>query len=323
MKKYSINIIIVLLFVYSCGGSGGGGSSGQTSDECSDGPETQYTGTYVNPVIDKVGPADPSVIFYNGLYYLYPTGDAVSYDVYISNNLVDWEKGPKVFDPGGNHVWAPDVFYDPYDQQFYLYYSVNERIGVAVADEPDEIFMDQGILIGNGIDAHMFLDDDGNYYLYYSSSQRIYVQQMESPLIKQGNPRQLLIASEPWERHGAPVTEAPFMLQHNGLYYLLYSGSAADNVNYAIGYATSWSPAGPFTKHPGNPIVAKDYCLYGPGHCSVIEDDSGELWMIYHQKESGNERWNRFICIDPMWFDSNGTLYVNPTRGTVETAPLF
>jgi xylan 1,4-beta-xylosidase len=75
--------------------------------------------TYTNPVIDEIGPADPTVIFFEGTYYLYPTGDNVSYHVYTSNDLVHWTKGRKVFEPGERNVWAPDVFRDPQDGKFY------------------------------------------------------------------------------------------------------------------------------------------------------------------------------------------------------------
>ncbi len=40
--------------------------------------------TYTNPVISEIGPADPTAIFYEGKYYLYPTGDNRSYHVYTS-----------------------------------------------------------------------------------------------------------------------------------------------------------------------------------------------------------------------------------------------
>ena len=49
--------------------------------------------TYTNPVIDEIGPADPSVILHDGRYYLYCTGDNRSYHVYYSTDLVHWTKG--------------------------------------------------------------------------------------------------------------------------------------------------------------------------------------------------------------------------------------
>ena len=48
------------------------------------------TKTYRNPIIDLIGPADPAVILHEGTYYLYPTLDGKGYDVFTSNDLVNW-----------------------------------------------------------------------------------------------------------------------------------------------------------------------------------------------------------------------------------------
>ena len=179
---------------------------------------------YTNPVIDEIGPADPTVVRFRGTYYLYPTGDNTSYHVYTSTDLVHWTKGKKVFQPGGRNVWAPDVFHNPTDGKFYLYYTANKRIGVAVADRPDGKFIDRARLFRSAIDAHMFRDDDGKYYLYYVQLPgfRIHVQQMQTPLEKKGEPIGLIRPTEPWETIRGAVTEGPWMLKHNGTYYLLH-----------------------------------------------------------------------------------------------------
>lgn len=295
--------------------------------------------TYTNPVlvetypmrrmnparyIGTLGIGDPSVIFHEGRYYLYPTGDNRGYDAYISPDLIHWKKGPRVFQSSEYGVWAPDVFHNAHDQKFYLYYTVNRRIGVAVADRPDGVFTDQGALIKNAIDAHMFLDEDGKYYLYYVTypAFRIYVQPMETPLKKNGKPVQILQPTEPWEKNHIPLTEAPWMLKHNGVYYLLYSGGSADSQDYAIGYATAKSPAGPFSKYSGNPIVRKGNGIFGPGHVSVTKDRRGTLWMVYHQQKDTTPGWNRIICIDPLWFDDQGVLHGKATRATPQPAPV-
>jgi xylan 1,4-beta-xylosidase len=294
--------------------------------------------TYTNPVLVEtviinrmqpdnfngvLGIGDPSVLFHDGTYYLYPTGDNHGYDVYISNDLVNWQKGPRVFkflEPG---VWAPDVFYNYLDRTFYLYYTVNGRIGVAIAKRPDGVFKDQGTLIDKAIDAHMFVDEDGKYYLYYVEYPgfRVHVQAMASPMQKKDNPVRIIQATDPWEKKHAALTEAPWMLKHRGLYYLLYSASGADSQEYAIGYATAKNPLGPFTKYTGNPIMKKGANIFGPGHCSVTKAGDGQLWMVYHQQKNSKRGWNRIICIDPLWFDEQGVLHGKATRGTALTAP--
>jgi beta-xylosidase len=119
-----------------------------------------------------------------------------------------------------------------------------------------------------------------------------------------------------------PVTEAPWMVKHRGVYYLLYSGGAANSEHYGIGYATSKSPLGPFTRHRGNPIVSGGDDIFGPGHPSVVRDAAGDLWMIYHQQKDAMRGWNRIICLDPLWFDAEGVLHAKASRGATRTAPV-
>ncbi|MBW2506107.1 MAG: glycoside hydrolase family 43 protein [Deltaproteobacteria bacterium] len=294
--------------------------------------------TYTNPVLVEtvvikreqpdnfsgvLGIGDPAVLSHEGKYYLYPTGDNHGYDVYISTDLVNWRKGHRVFQSEEPGVWAPDVFYNDTDRKFYLYYTVKGRIGVAVADQPDSIFKDRGTLIENGIDAHMFRDDDNRYYLYYVQYPGfiIHVQPMASPLQKKGDPVRIIQATDPWEQKQSALTEAPWMLKHLGVYYLLYSGGGADSQDYAIGYATAKSPVGPFTKYNGNPIIKKDGNIFGPGHCAVVKTGDGQLWMVYHQQKNGSRGWNRIICIDPLWFDEKGVLHGRATRGVSRPVP--
>ena len=294
--------------------------------------------TYTNPVlvetviINRIAPdnfngvlgiGDPTVLFHDGTYYLYPTGDNHGYDVYVSKDLVNWQKGPRVFQSTEPGVWAPDVFYNETDRTFYLYYTVNGRISVAIANRPDGVFKDQGTLIDKAIDAHMFRDQDGQYYLYYVEYPgfRIHVQPMASPMQKKDGPVHLIQATVAWEENQAALTEAPWMLKHRGVYYLLYSASGADTEEYAIGYATARSPLGPFTKYNGNPIIKKGGNIFGPGHCSVTKASDGQLWMVYHQQKNSKRGWNRIICIDPLRFDEKGVLHGRATRGTALTAP--
>ena len=299
----------------------------------------EYVKTYSNPVlvetyeinrpnparyIGTLGIGDPAVIYHKGKYYLYPTGDNHSYDVYISDDLIRWTKGPKVFQTSERGVWAPDVYFNKDDGMFYLYSTVNGKIGVASSDRPDGLFRDRGALISNGIDAHMFRDDDGSYFLYYARYPdfAIFVQPMESPVGKKGEPVQLISPTEEWEMKDVPVTEAPWMIKHQGVYYLLYSGGSADSENYAIGYATAPHPLGPFTKYGDNPMIHKGDGIFGPGHISVVPDQAGKLWMVYHQQKDERRGWNRMICLDPLWFDAEGILHGKASRSTPQPAPV-
>jgi xylan 1,4-beta-xylosidase len=304
------------------------------------GPYAAASQTYSNPVLVDtysinrakppryhgiLGIGDPAVIFHKGKYYLYPTGDNHGYNVYISGDLVHWSKGPRVFRSSEKGVWAPDVFFNPDDGRFYLYYTVNGRIGVAASDRPDGLFRDLGTLVRHAIDAHLFRDEDGSYFLYYARypAFAIFVQPMSSPVKKKGDAVEVITPSEAWELRDVPVTEAPWMLKHRGVYYLLYAGGSADSEHYAIGYAYAKNPSGPFVKYPGNPIVKEGNGIFGPGHPSVVRDREGTFWMVYHQQKDATRGWNRIICIDPLWFDDKGVLHGNASRGTPEPAPVM
>lgn len=292
--------------------------------------------TYCNPIIDRLGPADPHVIRYQGTYYLYPTTDGRGYDVFVSTNLVHWEQKPKAFVDSRGGAWAPDVFHHRRgDGKFYLYYTVDaprragggrggKLIGVAVADHPLGPFQDCGELARGAIDAHLFQDDDGALYLYYVEivdGFKIFGQAMSDPLTPKGERQLLLRPTEDWEKISGEVTEGPFMLKRKGVYYLMYSGTGADSPDYGIGYATAKSPLGPFLKSSGNPIAHRGGNVLGPGHHCVIEGPDGGLWMVYHQKASTRKGWDRFLAIDPLRFDDQGVIHVKPTHGTDEPAP--
>lgn len=293
---------------------------------------------YKNPIIDIIGLADPTVIRYKDTYYLYPTWDCKGYDVFTSPDLVHWTHRGKCFMAPQANAWAPDVFHHAQgDGKFYLYYTVDapdlknldpfraKQIGVAVADNPLGPFEDKGRLMERAIDAHMFQDSDGSLFLYYVNvaplGNQIWVQPMTDPLRKKGNPKVLLGPTEPWETRRGQITEGPWLLKRGDTYYLMYSGSGADGPDYAIGYATSQSPLGPFRKYAGNPIARRGEGIFGPGHHCVIEGPRGNLWMVYHQKLNDAVDWARFLAIDPLWFDSEGVIHVKTTRETLQPAP--
>ena len=144
---------------------------------------------------------------------------------------------------------------------------------------------------------------------------------MDDPARKQGEATIVIRPTEPWEKRSGEVTEGPFMLKHKGFYYLTYSGTGADSPDYAIGYATSQSPTGPFEKYPGNPIAHRGGRVLGPGHHCVIAGPNGRLWLVYHQKWNADRSFHRFLAIDPLWFDQNGVLHAKLSRNTDEPAP--
>jgi len=318
-------ILIVGVGLYGCG----------ESDEPplnADFPSGPQYGEYIDlPGAD--GSADPHIIEVDGAWYLYPTTTGVSIECWRSSDFENWEYEGVVWGPapagswndGG--VWAPDVF--AHEGQFYLYYTANDKIGVAVADSPVGPFEDvyDHPLIGGGyggemqdaIDAHMFRDQDGRLYLYTTGTfgplrfQRVFP--MLDPWTVEG-PWKLLFVTNllSWEMF---VNEGAWMILRNGVYYLMYSGNGANLPLYGLGYATAESPTGPFTKYEQNPILRMDpdHDFYGPGHNSVTTGPDGKLWMFYHTKVNERVNYDRLIRKNKIAFTEDGQLYVDVGLG--------
>ena len=94
---------------------------------------------------------------------------------------------------------------------------------------------------------------------------------------------------------------------------MLYSANFFGGKNYAVGYATSKNPLGPFIKAANNPILQKDTesggIVTGTGHCMLINIHN-RLYCVYHgrTKNTGDER---MVFIDPAEMLTDGKLVVH------------
>jgi beta-xylosidase len=116
------------------------------------------------------------------------------------------------------------------------------------------------------------------------------------------------------------VVEGPWVEKHFGRYYLFYSGGPWTG-NYAMGFALLSSPLGPATKNPGNPILAGNGTVFGPGGGSTIRGPRGEEWMLYHARLGGYTQ-PRQLFIDRVVWHTDGTVTVRgPTTTPQSPAP--
>lgn len=282
--------------------------------------ESEHEGaTYTNALLSEV--ADPDILFVDGTYYLYPTTagrNVGGIKVFTSTDMVNWtDKGMAMSmgedNWGTNGFWAPDMI--ERDGKYYMYYTANEHLCVAVADSPLGPF--KQIKISpihediNEIDAHAFKDDDGKYYLYFvrfNEGNVIWGAKLNDDMmsINESTLTEILVPSQPWELDMASINEGPYMLKKDGIYYLTYSGSHFESPMYGAGYATSTNPLGPFEKYEQNPIMQSNSFVPGAGHHAVATSPDGEeMFMIYHRHES---IWNtdpREFAIDRMRFTEN------------------
>lgn len=239
-------------------------------------------------------------------------------EVHISNDLIHWKNGGyclKKEDVLGNHgFWAPEVSY--YRGKFYMVYAADEHLAIAVADSPVGPFKkltDNWLREAAAIDGHLLFDDDGSIYLYFASLEhdnRIKAAKMSADLKKiELEYKNTLIAADeqPWEMIDCRVAEGPFVLKHKGLYYLTYSANHTRCPDYAVGYAVSEEPYGPFKKYKNNPILHKFDDIKGTGHHSFAPtEDENKYLCIYHcHSENPDSFKPRQICLAEAEFAEN------------------
>ena len=287
---------------------------------------TLAEGQFKNPVITDDFP-DPFVLKDGDTYYAYATGLQLA----KSTDLVEWDVMAPLQIQGTwaiRDFWAPEVIKT---SAGYVMYHTGRHldlkrangentlcIGVAIAPSPEGPFVDKlgkplvcQNELGGTIDAGPYKDIDGKLYLVFKNDgnccnipTRFYIQQLTPDGLKLTGKRTDLGVKDDagWV---ADVIGAPVIVHRDGTYFLFYSANAYYKSDYAVGYATSKSLTGPYKDAPENPILhsdAKDLRedperrSAGPGHQMVIEDDDGDLWMVYHS-------WDR----DAVGYDRGGT----------------
>ncbi len=110
-------------------------------------------------------------------------------------------------------------------------------------------------------------------------------------------------------------TEGSFAFEHEGKIYMMYSANFFGGEHYAVGYAVSDNPLGPFEKATDNPVLEKNTLkggeVTGTGHNMVFwSKDNNKMYTVYHGRteKTGNER---VVFIDEMRIDEQGRLIVD------------
>lgn len=309
--------------------------------------------TYTNPLKLADGSAihiaDPFIYHHEGTFYLTGTtqnGELNSFEYFYSEDMVNWEEGGMLFTPAEDHFgkaafWAPEVEY--YKGRFYLTYScLDAEKGLllsclAVSDTPNgpfkELYTPWFNLGHSAIDCHIFVDDDPAQtpYLYFSKNGskdgyafgENYVVELTQDLKSfVGEPRLAIKADQEWEKVNWAknrCNEGAYVLKHEGLYYMTYSGNDTGYNHYGVGVATAPHPLGPWTKYEHNPIMTTDLekGVSSPGHNSIIASPkSGQLYIVYHRHADANgprPSWDRVLCIDKLYFEDGLLKCEGPT----------
>ena len=276
--------------------------------------------------LDEIQMRDPFVLSdkESTSYYLYGTTDkdpwkapGVSFEVYSSTDLLEWEGPFTVFTPpegfwGTHNFWAPEVH--TYQDKYYLFATFTapghcRGTHILVSESPMGPFLpvsDEPAtpLEWECLDGTFFLDDTAQPWIVFChewvqiNDGEVCARKLSSDLgTPVGDPVLLFRASEAsWpkalpRRDGtglvdAKVTDGPFMYRNSdGTLLMLWSSVAPSG--YAMGYATSESGTirGPW-KQQTMPLVSSD-----GGHGMIFKTFKGKLFLTYHSpNKTPNER---------------------------------
>ena len=277
----------------------------------------KQTETWSNPVFDTDFP-DPTVVRAgDGYFYAYATQAVVNgklqhIQLARSNDLVNWERMPDAlpekpvwadkFEP---KFWAPHVSFA--DGKYYMYYSADPNtkaglcLAVAVSNSPAGPFVDSGKPLKCGtsfinIDPMAYDDPKtGKRLLYWGSGfEPIKVQELAANRIEFAPNTQpvdlVAVIKNEDPTNYQRLVEGAWVTYKKGFYYLFYSGDncCGDKAHYAVMVARSKNASGPFetlaqaTGKANSVILELNSEWLAPGHNSVIRDDKGKDWIVYH-----------------------------------------
>jgi beta-xylosidase len=261
----------------------------------------QKKAIYTNPVVAGDYP-DPSVIRVGRDYYATATSSEWSpeFPILHSRDLVNWEIIGEVFPKRpewsvGNY-WAPEIWQE--NGKFYIFYVARRAngplcIAVATAAKPTGPYTDHGALecqeVGS-IDAFPIRDETGKLFIVWKEDGNsvnkptpLWAQEFDDKNYKLIGERKEILRNEPasWEGN---LVEGPYIMRRNGWFYMFYSGNACcgRECKYALGVARSKTLLGTWEKDPSNPILKGNEDWRCPGHGTIVTDETGRTYMMYH-----------------------------------------
>ena len=205
-------------------------------------------------------------------------------------------------------MWAPHISY--FHGRYYLYYSVStfgsqrSAIGVAVnatlnPSDAKYRWEDLGMVLDsapdrtpfNAIDPAAFEDKDGRVWLAWGSFwQGLYMTELDPATGKRKSPDSPLIHLA--ERKGYTAIEAPYLIEHDGKYYLFVSfdqccKGVQSTYRTMVGRADRVT--GPYVDDQGKPmleggamqVLAGQDRWKGPGHNSILQTAVGDF-LVHH-----------------------------------------
>jgi len=275
--------------------------------------------------------ADPSVIYYEGKWIMYPSCGMA----YVSEDFQNW-KFHQIEPAGIGDGYAPTV--TQFGKKFLMTGCFS---GLWEADGPlgpfrllGPIKKPDGTSIEDKIfDPMLFTDDDGQLYLYYMGGKACLGTKLDPK-----NPTQMLTEpkalfgpapEQAWRRYGdynedsrRDNFEGPWMFKDKGTYYLTFTSPGTALATYALGAYKSKEPLGGFVTQPNNPILRKTTGLVpGSGHGCVVRGPNDTLWAFVTSIVGNYHVFERRIGLYPMGINADGNLFGLPVRDVPQNVP--
>lgn len=299
-----------------------------------------------NPVLPGYY-ADPSIVFYEGSYYVFATFDpwgGKEIALWETEDFINWKfhalNWPtkdqcKTEASTRSMVWAPGVI-QGLNGKFYMYISVGSEIYVGVAEKPtgpwknaladdQPLVRNQEAIDVHTIDAEAFIDTDRQAYLYWGSG---WDWEDGHCLVAKLNPDMISFDGEFKDITPPGYFEAPYMVKYEDKYHLMYSEGKCIDTSYKVRYSTFDSPMGTWEEVSGKKILYShpDKKVIGPGHHTIFKAKD-QYYILYHRVSDFYPKGlYRQICIDKLEFDEDGYLLkVEPTQTGVPrfVSPAF
>ena len=275
-----------------------------------------------NPIITHHFTADPAALVEGDTLWLFAGHDFAggqrgykmkNWLVFSTTDMKNWTEYPvsmKITD----FAWAKsgDAFAaHPVKRngKYYWYVSTNwSGIGVATSDRPEGPYIDalgKPLLTNKDcfasthswacIDPAVYIDNDGTAWIFWGNRECYYARLKENMIEIDGEIKRM-------EFPGLSFTEAPWIHQYQGKYYLSYATEFPEKIAYAMADKIdgTYEYKGILNEIAGNSNT---------NHQAIVEF-KGKWYFIYHNGgiNTDGSSYSRSICIDQLQYQHDGAI---------------
>ena len=276
-------------------------------------PTSAWEGAYWAPEVYEVN--EKFYLFYSAQWKINPTKEMENFRIGVA--VADSPTGPFVdlndkplFDPGYPVIDA-NVFFDS-SGKTYLYYS---RVAYKHPVESE---------IAAWARKKGWFKEIEESWVYGVELKTDFSGIIGQPVLLLRPPVSMQDKQAAWESRSVTArevnrrwTEGSVTFKKEEIYYIMYSANYFGGQHYAVGYATSNTPLGPFKKAANNPVLQKNTdkggSVTGTGHNSITYSPDGkEMWCVYHGRttKTGDKR---VVFIDRMQVEGERIIIFGPT----------